>query len=235
MSTFNYFSGLFGNDTTNSDTGIWNIYRSLGDYNTIKSGSYRKLLNAYYREEDVEGNRTQSLSDSNKTNTAAKKEFTQIKQTTDELQSSASVLLKKGEGAVYDKNDRTELISSVKSFVNDYNNVIKKAGDSSDERVLAKTLSMVNNTKAYSNSLEQIGITVKEDNTLALNSEKLEKASIETVQNLLQSTSSYVGQTVQKAAQIGAAAQSASAGTSMYGNDGSYTYQNFSSYYDTYL
>ena len=233
MSTFNYFSGLFGNNTTNSVTDIWNIYSNLGDYNTIKSGSYRKLLNAYYKKEDED--RTESFSNPANLNTADKKEFTEVKKTTDDLQMSAKTLLKKGESSVYNQEDRTALVSAVKNFISDYNRVIDKAGDSSDERVLSKTLSMVNNTKAYASGLEQIGINVKEDNTLSLDSEKLEASSMETVRNILQSSSSYIGQTMQKSAQIGAAAQNASAGTSMYGNTGSYTYQNFSSYYDTYL
>ena len=156
MSTFNYFSGLFGNNTTNSVTDIWNIYSNLGDYNTIKSGSYRKLLNAYYKKEDED--RTESFSNPANLNTADKKEFTEVKKTTDDLQMSAKTLLKKGESSVYNQEDRTALVSAVKNFISDYNRVIDKAGDSSDERVLSKTLSMVNNTKAYASSLEQIGI-----------------------------------------------------------------------------
>ena len=51
---FNYFSGLFSGLSNNSGN---SFYASLSDYSSIKSGSYKKLLNAYY---DTKSGKTSS-------------------------------------------------------------------------------------------------------------------------------------------------------------------------------
>lgn len=236
MAGYQFFSGMFGN-TGNSGMGLWNMYNSLGDYSSIKSGSYHKLLTAYYKETKEEDTAKQSsiknTIKNNGVDSATKQEMNTIKKTTDELQKSATVLLEKGSKSVYEDEDK--LLSAVKDFVSDYNQILSKAGDSNSEKVLSKTLSMVNNTKAYSKSLEEIGITLGEDNKLSLDTEKLKKADVSTVKSMLQSGSSFAGQTMQKAVQIGAAAQNVSAGTSLYNQNGSFSYQNINSFFDSYL
>ena len=239
MAGYNFFSGMLGS-ANNSGTSIWSMYGSLGDYNSIRSGSYHKLLKAYYKETNSED--TTKKSDSIKSalknknvDSVTKKEMNTIKQSTDELQKSAATLWEKGSKSVYGEDNKDKLVSAVKNFVTDYNNVIDKAGDSSSEKVLSKTLSMVNNTKAYSKSLEEIGITVGKDNKLSVDEEKLKNASSNTVKGMLQAGNSFAGQTLQKAAQIGAAAQNVSTGASLYGGSGSYTYQNVNSFFDSYL
>lgn len=239
MAGYNFFSGMLGS-TSNYGTSLWNMYSNLSDYSSIKSGSYQKLLKAYYNETKSEDGTKKSdsiksaLKNTNVDSTT-KKEMNTIKKATDDLQKSASVLLEKGSKSVYGEEDKDKLVSAVKDFVTNYNNVIDKAGDSSSEKVLSKTLSMVNNTKAYSKSLAEIGITIGDDNKLSIDEEALKKASVNTVKGMLQSGSSFVGQTLQKAAQIGAAAQLVSTSSNLYGGSGSYTYQNINSFFDSYL
>lgn len=239
MAGYNFFSGML-ESTGNAGTGIWSMYNSLSDYNSIRTGSYHKLLKAYYNETKSE--ETAKKNDSVKSalknknvDSVTKKEMNTIKQSTDELQKSAAALMEKGSKSLYGEDSKDKLVSAVKNFVSDYNKVIDKAGDSSSEKVLSKTLSMVNNTKAYSRSLEEIGITVDKDNKLSLNEEKLKEASTSTVKGMLQAGNSFAGQTLQKASQIGAAAQNVSTGASLYGGTGSYTYQNVNSFFDSYL
>lgn len=239
MAGYNFFSGMLGS-TNNSGTGIWGMYSSIGEYNSIKSGSYHKLLKAYYNETKSEdaakkNDSVKSAWKNKNVDSATKKEMNTIKQSTDELQKSAATLLEKGSKSVYGEENKDKLVSAVKNFVTDYNNVIDKAGDSSSEKVLSKTLSMVNNTKAYSKSLAEIGITVDKDNKLSVDEDKLKNANSNTVKGMLQAGNSFVGQTLQKAAQIGAAAQNVSTGASLYGGSGSYTYQNVNSFFDSYL
>lgn len=236
MAGYNFFSGMLGS-TNNTGTGLWSMYSSIGEYNSIKSGSYHKLLNAYYKEtnnlDDTKKSSIKSTLNNKGADSVTKQEMNTIKKTTDELQKSATALLQKGSKSVYGEEDK--LVSAVKDFVTDYNNVLDKAGDSSSEKVLSKTLSMVNNTKAYSKSLAEIGITVGEDNKLSVDEDKLKKADINTVKSMLQSGSSFAGQTLQKAAQIGATAQNVSTSTSLYSGSGSYTYQNINSFFNSYL
>lgn len=238
MAGYNFFSGLLGSTST-SGSDLWNIYSSIGDYNSIQRGSYHKLLRAYYNETNAQDTTTKTSTKSALKNTtvdsATKQEMNTIKKTTDGLQTSATALLEKGSKSVYGEDDKDKLVSAVNDFVKNYNNVLDKAGDSSSEKVLSKTLSMVNNTKAYSKSLAEIGITVGEDNKLTVDEDKLKKADTNVVKSMLQSGSSFVGQTLQKAAQIGATAQNVSTSTSLYSGNGSYTYQNVNSFFDSYL
>lgn len=237
MSNFNFFSGMLGS-SSNTMNGMWNMYSSLGDYGSIKTGSYHKLLNAYYKEtkDEEQTTKTNNVKQNWKKDSvdaATKQELTDIKKTTDNLKKSATALLEKGSQSVY--GDKDKLASAVKSFVSDYNKTIDQAGDSSSEKVLSKTLSMVNNTKAYAKSLAEIGISVGEDNKLAVDTDKLSKADISTVKNMLQTGSSFAGQTMMKAAQISAAAEQASVGTNLYGSNGNYTYQNVNTFFDSFL
>ena len=48
---YNYFSGLFSTSTSTQNS-LTSLYNNLGDYSTIQSGSYKKLLSSYYKTTD---------------------------------------------------------------------------------------------------------------------------------------------------------------------------------------
>lgn len=61
--------------------------------------------------------------------------------------------------------------AQAQAFVDSYNAMIDKVGDSDNQNVLQKGVLMVNSTKVYSSSLKRAGITVGADNKLTLNSD----------------------------------------------------------------
>ncbi len=61
--------------------------------------------------------------------------------------------------------------AQAQSFVDSYNSMIDKVGNSDNGGVLQKGVLMVNTGKVYSNSLRRAGITVGSDNKLTLNSD----------------------------------------------------------------
>lgn len=61
--------------------------------------------------------------------------------------------------------------AQAQSFVDSYNSMIEKVGNSDSQQILQKGVLMVNTGKVYSNSLKRAGITVGADNKLTLNSD----------------------------------------------------------------
>lgn len=230
---YNFWSGMFGTSSSNSSTGLSSLYSSLGDYNSIQSGSYRKLLTSYYKNTDSSTEETTSTT--KKTNsTSVNQTMTAVKKKTDALQDSASALLEKGADSVFASEDTTKMVSAVKDFVSAYNNTIKEVEDASGN-VATKANSMISSTKAYEKSLAEIGIAIGDDNKLSVDEEKLTSADTTKVKELMNSSSSFVGQTAKKAIEIGAAAQNAANGVGTYSSAGTYNLVNMSDYFNTYF
>ncbi len=61
--------------------------------------------------------------------------------------------------------------TQAQNFVDSYNAMVDKVGNSDNQRVLQKGVLMVNTGKVYSSSLKRAGITVGADNKLSLNSD----------------------------------------------------------------
>lgn len=234
--SYNYFTGMFGTGANNSSNGMWNIYNSMGDLSSIKSGSYKKLLSAYYKNNTKDSIAKNSVSSAvkNKKNTTVSQTMTEVKKKTDALTKAAETLMDKGKDSVFAKEDKKEMVSAVKDFVTAYNNTLTETGKASSD-VSSKAVYMTNSTKAYEKSLGEIGITIGEDNKLAVDEEKLTNADHTKVKSLLNSSSSFVGQTIRKAAKIGAAAQNAVNGIGTYSSTGNYNYMNMNDYFNSYI
>ena len=233
---YNFFAGMLGNSNGNSSTGIWNMYSSLGDYNSIQSGTYKKLLSAYYKNntDDVNRNTATTTAKKNQTTAVEHENMTTVKKKTDVLQEAAGKLMEKGKDSVFEKEDKSEMVSAVKEFVNAYNNTLTETGKAKDY-VSEKAVYMTNSTKAYEKSLTEIGITIGEDDKLSLDEDKLKSADTDKVKGLLNSSSSFVGQTARKAAKIGAAAQNVVNGVGTYSSTGNYNYMNMNDFFNNYI
>lgn len=230
---YNNWSSMFGTANSNSFTGMSGLYGSLGDYNSIKSGSYRKLLTAYYKNTASSTDKT-AKSVKKTSRKSVNETMTTVKKKTDSLRSAAATLLEKGNASVFASEDKTKMVSAVKDFVSAYNSTITEGTDASGN-VATRTSSMISNTKAYEKSLEEIGITIDDNNKLTVDEEKLTNVEVTKVKKLMNSSSSFVGQTARKAMKIGAAAQNAANGVGTYSSRGTYNYVNMSNYFNTYL
>lgn len=111
----------------------------------IKSGVYKKLLNAYYQKNgttDKTTSTTDGEEDSTQTLTTVKSAAEDLKDSVEELGKSS---LYKTTGVDKDGNytyDRDAITKAVKKYVTDYNSYMESAGDAESLGVLSKTLNI---------------------------------------------------------------------------------------------
>ena len=86
------------------------------------------------------------------------------------------------------------------SFVDSYNAMIDKVGNSDNAQVLQKGVLMVNTAKVYTSSLKRAGITLGADNKMTLNDD-LSKVDAVEVKSLF-GKNSFADKVIQKASQI---------------------------------
>ena len=209
-------SGTFGSDysstaslfNTSSSSSSDSISSLFSDYAAIKNGSYSKLLKAYYSK--VES----SDSDSDSSTVADKSTATAAQS----LYSSLSAL----SAETVTEENRSDISSEVKEMVEKYNDLIESAGDSDSSTVLQRTLWMTNTTDAYSDLLNDIGITVNSDNTLSFSEDTFATANLTTINDLFDSNSSWLSRTIDKSNTIYAAASASTDTTSGYTAAGQY-------------
>lgn len=230
------FSSL-GNNKTTSTSGI-NMMAGL-DLNTlssIKNGSYRKLLNAYY-EKTGENSDTTSSTDSDTEVSKTKVNAVSVRDEAASLSSSVeelnkSDLWKKKEvtaedGSVTEEYDKDAIYKAVSSFVKDYNLLIDGTGKSENNSVLRKASNMVGYTKANKAVLSSIGITIGTDNKLSVDETKFKNSSVAEIKSVFTGNGSY-GKSVQSSAAMiygSAVSQLASLSSSgLYSGSGSYSY-----------
>lgn len=217
INTSNDISSMFQNltSTSNSGSGL-----DLTDYYAIKNGSYGKLMKAYYKNQDSA--KTAESGDS-------KQSLTLMKTGAEALQKSTAALMdeslwekktikKKDENTgeeteVFDY-DWDAITNAVKTFVDDYNNVIGKAADSDTRNILRSAARMTSVSGEMSKLLDEIGIKIGSDNKLSVDEEKLKSASIGTMKTLFTGMHSFADKMMQKASAIGRAAS---------GSDSTYT------------
>lgn len=232
MRGYNYFSGLFGS-SSNTGSGLSSLYSSLGDYNTIRRGSYKKLLSAYYNTDAQKDSSSKKV----KKNTTTKVEtesqqYSNTKKYADKLTKASEALVGNKNADLYKEGKEDELIAAVNSFASSYNTLVENASSSSATSVSNAASTMESNTRAYSKSLEQIGIKVGKDNKLTVDSGTLKAADKATVKKLLGGTSSFVGSTMRLSAQVGAAAVTAEKRISTYNSSGSYSSLDLNKYFN---
>ena len=208
---YNMFFNTSGSGNNNAAAGIFSGgSTAIGDLSLIKSGAYKKLLNAYYDVQKPEKGRTSASS-----STTASKFINGVEDSTGKLQSAkndASSLsdalkklsnrslymnkrdekgnLVKGEKgeAVYD----TEAIGkAVKEFVESYNSFIDSTGNLNSTKMLSKTLDVIKTTSKNAGLLADIGIRIGSDNKLKLDEDKLKEAKVSTINSLFTGSGSY--------------------------------------------
>lgn len=204
----NDYSYLFDSISNNSNKGNSSIFDSLNtsgssfslsDYASIKNGTYLKLAKEYVK--TVEGDkRNGSKTDvqiQEETANAKKvrTDVASLKKSANALMSDASLFEKK---EIKDKDgntkmdyDRDAIYKALKSFADNYNSVIKSAGDSDDTSVLRNTLNMTKLTSKHVNMLSKIGFTIGEDNTLSVDEKMVKEADISSLKTMFKGAGSY--------------------------------------------
>lgn len=225
-----FYSSFFGTTNNTSSTYGYGGSNMLGDYAMIKSGSYKKLLSAYYSKQD--NSKTDSTDDDEKKSTDATVASGKLLNVRSDANTLTNALKDLNDASLYtekkDKDgnvvDQTDDIKKkVKAFVEAYNSYIDSASDSkvSDKTVLRSTLRMVNQVSSSSNLLKDVGITIGKDNKLTLDEDKLAEAHRTTLDTLFRGSYSMGDQVSQKANQ---AAQAANVAANSGKHASSYTY-----------
>lgn len=84
---------------------------------------------------------------------------------------------KTGEETEVEDYDWDAITKKVKSFIDDYNDVVKEAGESNTKDVLRNASWMTGMTDKTSHLLSKIGITIGKGNKLELDEDELKKAA----------------------------------------------------------
>ena len=204
----------------------------LGDYAMIKNGSYGRLMKAYYADSNSSSSSTSTSSKKSNTSNVLDKilEEKRNPKVSKEAQKANANLtaglssLKTSVSTL--QNDKTytdtangqsaadKVVSAMKSYVEEYNNVVTAAKDSTLTNKTAYVANMMRATSANADKLAEIGVTVNSNGTIDLNEAKLKTAGVSKVQELFSSKDimSY-GSTVASRLQYAGASSSTSAST----------------------
>lgn len=233
LNTTSSKNSLFSNSMSGSDMlGI-----NYSDWATIKSGSYFKLLNAYYGKggqisgsDDTTSSSTSTSKDSTKTLAAVEEDAKGVEKSVAALQETGDKSLFK-EVTKTDKDgnktagyDTDAIYKAVKNFTDSYNNLIDKVGNSNTKSILRAGASMVNVTDVNRKSLSDIGISIGADNKLTIDEEKFKRADMSKVKVMFADNSYYGTEVKRQAARAESFAKSEATKANTYQKTGSYTY-----------
>jgi len=214
------YSTLF-NSLPKKDETSGGLVNLATEFQSIRTGSYGKLLSAYYDKMEKDS-----------AIEAVEKE-TKNRQlvggNASTLKSAAKTLSKMD----FSKASDEESLKAVKDFVSSYNSVIDTADDVNSKSILRNAVWMTNITEKSSGLLSELGITIGKDNKLTLDEAKWTEASKTTKASLFNGRQGLAEKMVYKANQMtNASAEKASYTASAYKDNGDYTKVNAQSMYE---
>lgn len=197
----NGISNLFQSLSSSSSSGSSNF---LADYASLKSGSYSRLMKAYYGTGYSSTTSTGSTGRSNGSGVLEKiLEERRNPKVSEEVQEANANLttgitnLKKSVSTLQNDNTYTntengqsaldKTVSAVKDFVSQYNDTVNASKRSTMTNKTAYVANMMKSTAANADKLSEIGVTINKDGTLQLNEKKLKTAELSKVQDLFSS------------------------------------------------
>ncbi len=230
--TYSNYTSLFYSSSSSSDS--TSSTSLLSDYASIKNGSYKKLLDAYYTKQESEAS-----SDSGTTKTS----LVLLQQNAIDLKTAADALAATGSDSLFEKvdtktTDETTGVTSTTSdydydslyeaateLVEAYNSILEASSEQSSSLVTKKTDIITSYIGANSSLLSDAGITINGDNSLSIDEEDFKQADISTLKTLFNGSNSLSSYLSSKASSYFYSAQnliSALSGSS-YTSSGSYT------------
>ncbi len=228
--SFNNYSTSSSSSSSSTDS----TSSILSDYSSIKNGSYKKLLKAYYAKTDTTSTDSSSSTSSDSTKTIAR-----IQSAATDLVSSADTLTAKGTKSIFKQKeitttdasgnktttqgyDKDAIYKAVKEFVSDYNTMVDEGAEAESTSILKSTLSMTRLSTSNTNLLNEVGITVGSNNKLSVNEDTFKKADMSTIKTLFNGSNSYAATISAKASKIKSAALLESLKANTYTNTANY-------------
>lgn len=250
VSSVNTLFSSLGGSSSRTGSSVSTGSNILAEYASIRSGSYHKLLKAYYSKEDS-SELSKAVKSTTSTSTAkdSAKTLTRIESAAESLKESTDALITRGTKNVFKQVDvkaedgtvskgyQTEAIyKAVNAFVEDYNSVIEETEESNTSSVARAATQMIKLTDANEKLLEDVGITINKDDTLSIDKDTFLKADMNKVKNLFNGTGTYGYNVGVKASMIDYYAQREASKANTYSNSGAYNYNyNYGSNYSNYI
>lgn len=192
------FGGLNSNNNNNLFGGI-----NLSDYSLIKRGGYKKLMKSYYDEQSGKTTHKNNVTTNKKEQAVDKTGLTQMKKESDGLKSAVEAFNKddlwKQTNGEYDME---KITGAVKSFVNEYNDVINQSSKVNSKEISQTMRYMSSMTNTMSKALSKIGVEVGVDGKLSINEDTLKKANVTSIKSMFTGAGSYGAQIEAKASEV---------------------------------
>lgn len=221
------YSTLLSSLSSSSSSSSSSISGILGDYASIKNGSYAKLLKAYYSKQSAE--KTSDSTDSDTTLSTVKSGASSLQSAASALTSSSlyqqgsySVTSADGKTTTSSDYDYDSIYKKVSAFVDSYNTMVKSGAASSTDSINTKTTNLISLTSKNANELKAVGITAASDGTLSVDENTFKKADINTIKILFQGSGSYADSVANKATLVYQLASNKLSDSSSYSASGSY-------------
>ena len=219
------YTSLFNSLPKTSESSGGGLTNLATEFNSIRSGSYGKLLSAYYKK----------MNSGDSFNEAIQKETANrqlVGGNASSLKSAAKTLSKMDFSDTSDAGKEKSL-KSVKDFISAYNSVIDTADDVNSKSILRNAVWMTNITSKSAGLLNELGISVGKDNKLTLDETKWANANNSTKTALFNGRQGFAEKMVYKASQMtNSSAEKASFTASAYQDNGDYTKVNAQSMYE---
>ncbi len=198
------YSQLFQGLSSGSGSGSTNF---LADYASLKSGSYGRLMKAYYGgessstvssgskartnnilEQILEERRNPKVSeDVKEANANLTAGIPTLKSAVSALQNDNTYTDTQGQNGQSGQNATDKVVSAMKNFVSQYNDVVNAAKQSTLSNKTAYIANMMKTSKANADDLAEIGVTINANGMLQFNEGKMKATGISKVQEMFSS------------------------------------------------
>ncbi len=153
----------------------------IGDYNSIKSGSYGKLLKSYYGQatsgtassKSSGSNITEKLMEQRRNPTVSKEVSTANAKLSSSVSNMTGSLSSLQDKATYEDTTGDAARSALKSYVSAYNDAVESSKKSTMTAVSKNVAGAMKATTADAEKLKDLGVTINYDGTLSLDEKKL--------------------------------------------------------------
>jgi hypothetical protein len=230
--------------SSSSSSDFSGIISGLKDYGLIKTGAYTKLMKAYYN--NLTQSNADSVVDSTKSLVLAKDDAKSLKSATNALNALSFDKVDKttkdddGNETTTKDYDWDSLYKAAQKFVTNYNSTIDSISQLNSSSLLKSAVHMVNQTASSKDLLEDIGITVGDDNKLSIDEDTFKKSKITDIKTLFSGNNSYASKIGNYATSMynisaNAALTQSTGGSRVYTQAGSYSDITTSTLYDSLL
>ena len=199
MAFMNFWNSnsLYGSNNSSA-----NLYSLFSERNAIKNGTYKKLLKSYYGSLENDSDSATSTNRRRGSNNIIdkllrEKMYPTVSKETEKansdltsgissLKSSVSTLQseKTYEDTENGSTAADKVVSAMKSYVTNYNNVVTASKNSTLSNKTAYVANMMSTTSKFEKELGEVAVMLKNDGTLQLDETKLKGVDLSKVQKL---------------------------------------------------